>query len=250
MNFSSNNKMNDILNKSVIYDKEEQITHTTLKPPRKYNISRKDMDALFDNNERNTLTEMPQFYSQLRFDFDIMRDEYEESFYTDDIIHDVIKIIQKQVKIQTVNFKNRLNTVCLLEKPVYKKNIRWSGGFHLQFPFLFLETKQIWSSIVEPIIDEVFLKTRLVFDNIYTKPWYIYGSSKSFEHEPYTLTKVFDYDCNETPIKFLESAQIYNENEKLLTVDLDKHLVRILSIIPFNRDINDIIEIKKEDLRV
>ena len=238
--------MNDILNKSVIYDKEEQITHTTLKPPRKYNISRKDMDALFDNNSRNTLTEMPQFYSQLRFDFDIMRDEYEESFYTDDIIHDVIKIIQKQVKIQTVNFKNRLNTVCLLEKPVYKKNIRWSGGFHLQFPFLFLETKQIWSSIVEPIIDEVFLKTRLVFDNIYTKPWYIYGSSKSFEHEPYTLTKVFDYDCNETPIKFLESAQIYNENEKLLTVDLDKHLVRILSIIPFNRDINDIIEIKKE----
>ena len=66
--------MNDILNKSVIYDKEEQITHTTLKPPRKYNISRKDMDALFDNNARNTLTEMPQFYSQLRFVFDIMRD--------------------------------------------------------------------------------------------------------------------------------------------------------------------------------
>jgi len=246
MNLSSNNKMNDILNKSVIYDKDEQITHTTLNPPRKYNISRKDIDALFDNNTRNTLTEMPQFYSQLRFDFDIMKDEYEESFYTDDIIHDVIKIIQKQVKLQTVNFKNRLNTVCLLEKPVYKKNIRWSGGFHLQFPFLFLETKKIWSSIVEPIIDEVFLKTRLVFDNIYTKPWYIYGSSKSFEHVPYTLTKVFDYDCNETPIKFLESAQIYDQNEKLIKEDLDKHLVRILSILPFNRDINDIIEIKKE----
>lgn len=250
MNFDYNNKMNSILQKYKIYDSEEKTTHTTLKPPAKYNISRKDIDNLFDNMEKHTLTELPQYYSQLRFDFDIMRDTPEEIFYTKDMIHTIIKIIQNQVKLQTIDFKNRLNTVCFLEKPIYKKNIRWSGGFHLQFPFLFLETKLIWSSIIEPIIEEVFLKTGLEFDNIYTKPWYLYGCCKSLEHEPYTLSKVFDYNGFEmVDFSILETTEIYNQHEKLLNINLDnlhKHLPRIFSINPFGRDVNDLKEIKKK----
>ena len=240
--------MNSILKKYKIYDSDEKTTHTTLIPPAKYNISRKDIDNLFDNIEKHTLTELPQYYSQLRFDFDIMRETPEEIFYTKDMIHNIIKIIQNQVKLQTIDFKNRLNTVCFFEKPIYKKNIKWSGGFHLQFPFLFLETKLIWSSIIEPIIDEVFLKTGgLEFDNIYTKPWYIYGCCKSLDHEPYTLSKIFDYNGSEmNDFSILETAEIYNQHEKLLNVNLQLHIPRIFSINPFGRDVNDIKEIKKE----
>ena len=83
-----------------------------------------------------------------------------------------------------------------------------------------------------------------VIDASYTKtPWLLYGSAKEAGFSPYVATKVYDANGTAQSIdEGLADYVIYNEKEQSINIEgnVSYYLPRILSIIPFGRDIREI----------
>jgi len=248
----STNRFNslDKLLREIETDDKTFFTHTSSERKKKYCMTRgfiENFYDLYDGKIGHTLTEIPQHYSMFRIDIDIKKKEYsndykpKEKFYTEKQVLFIIETLQKQLQ-KVVAFDNfgELGTCFLFEKePYLKKENEWSNGFHLQFPYMFLETKFMYERILKPIKDIVKKETGLDFDNMYKNAWYIYGSRKQMDREPYVLTKIYNSSLKEmTLMDSLTNYQVYDTNEDVIKItneNVEKLLPRILSIIPFCR---------------
>jgi phage/plasmid-associated DNA primase len=230
-------------------------THTSIFPRGCYLIERQFIEQfykLYSYHIPNTITEIPQVYSMLRFDFDIKKNKSDYELYYKDVnkfydINEIKFVIQKiNERIKQVIFCNDEHlTCCLLEKDIYQKNENtMSGGFHLQYPYIFIKNDVVIDGIISFIKDIVYNETSLEFDiGVYKNPWLMYGASKSLELKPYILTKIFNNHLNEmTLYESFQNYKLYDSNENIMPItkeNIDHLLPRILSIEPANRETQD-----------
>ena len=127
-------------------------------------------------------------------------------------------------------------------------------GFHLHFPYIFLNRVEHEAHLIPRIKDQVgknkifanvgFADSSSLIDTSYSKiPWLLYGCRKDFDKDPYKIAKVFDHQQKETPLEKAFNNYILldkNEQEIDLSGKVEYYLPRILSIIPFGRDIKEL----------
>ena len=251
-------------------------THVSLIMKGKYQFNRKDIDTLFDeytrliiNGDNNVpigIAEKPHMYLPVLVDMDIkvkeddmeFNDDIPDSIYTIDQVIAVIKIYQEILKNILNEYTDEDLTCILLEKNSYKKNYKdivyVKRGFHLHFPYIFLN-KSDQESILLPRVKErvkeedIFCNldvndsSSLIDSGYCNTPWLLYGCRKSADMEPYVVTKTFDSNCNEIDLyEALRGYMIYDNREKQIpiTKNVYSQLPRILSIIPFGRETKEI----------
>ena len=237
-------------------------THTSMiKPFGKLNLSRDNVDTLFNLISTPKIifgiTEKPQEYLPVIVDVDIKikSTDSKSNLYDNTQVSKLITIYQQVLSSIVVDINNDMLTCVLLEKPPYtitKNNIEYKkNGFHLHFPNLFLNKIQQEIHLiprVKKILDEqkIFdIPSKLLIDDCVTRnPWLLYGARKEEHMDTYTVSKIFDYKCNEISLTTaFNNYSIYNSKEQKIDITPDnvvELLPRILSIIPFGRETQEV----------
>ena len=226
----------------------------------KYALSRDNIDTFFNTYNPSThtisLAEKPQSYSPVRVDIDIKR-KYEKDLpeRTYKHITDIVNTYQQVLKTIIDNLKPRDLTCIFLDKPKYEVsqsgNTYVKNGFHLHFPYIFLDndTQKIHLiPRVKKIIKEKetfkdlgFEDSSKLIDDVTSNAWLVYGAVKQEGMDSYTISKIFDCDCNEISLEQgLKKYPLQNTKEKNILLnseqDIKQNLPRILSILPLNRN--------------
>lgn len=247
-------------------------THVSLVQPKgRFNFNRKGIEKLWDiycdNIQKEDcivgLAEKPQQYLPILVDVDLkIKDDgsidYGEHLYTKEQCTQIIEIYQSVLR-EIVDNCDDNNLLCVvLEKPIYWVN---SGefsyaknGFHLHFPGVFLNKADQEVHLL-PRVREL-VKEMNVFSNLGIEDssmvidkaacknhWLVYGSRKSEDMDPYTVTKVVSSDGMEMDIEeAFSDYKIYDINEKALKINgrVKEYLPRILSIVPWGRQVHEV----------
>jgi P4 family phage/plasmid primase-like protien len=283
------------LNKLLAKYKCESVSFTHVSichPKEKYSIPRSDLENFWDlycnfvveNKDTNNylfLAEKPKEYLPILADVDIKIEEKEpppskkevgnesgkreppKKLYTKKQLQSIVEIYQSVIRNIVNDCKDEHLTCFVLEKKPrriedgtksYIKN-----GFHLHFPYTFLNSKDQELHLIPRVKDIV--KEQNTFSNLgiadsskliddgYLKntPWLMYGSRKENNRYIYSLSFIVGASGEEISIKkALSHYVVFDNNETELDIkdNLEFYLPRILSIIPFNRVISEL----KQDL--
>jgi P4 family phage/plasmid primase-like protien len=255
----------------------DEYTHISMVDPRcRLLVSRDSIEdawndycsSIIDNpNIVLGVGERPQQFSQVMFDFDLVKQgALLINLYTQNQIQDTVSIIQdilEDIIEKEDNDEDKFLCFVLEKKPYFEGN-NIKNGFHLQFPNLFLSQKDIDVYIISKVQNvlaerEVFgpkkkkdddgandkrTDYKKVVDSIYKKTWLLYGSRKTDKKDTYKLTSVYKKNCIQISInEGIQLCSIYDAGEIEIKKDpqiLEFYLPRILSIFPFGRRISNV----------
>lgn len=260
-----NLKLRTILNKTRL-DEANRITHISMVIPRgKYGINADIYeefytaycDSLYYQPEcplgladKNSGVMLPVLVDK---DLSVLLEKDEipdknKRLYTMDQVKEVISIYQRILGTSLEKKDERTLMCVLLEKSPYicEKNGKryFKNGFHLHFPFLFLN-KNIQKLWLVPRIDEE-LKTSPIFDSwkdrtidgmYVVSPWLLYGSRKDPALDPYLISKCFNGQGDEITMDELFShATLKNQkNEDIpFKQNIRYYLPMLLTTIQFH----------------
>jgi len=270
---------------NFLEDKREHSGHSThvsmSHPKGKFRLGRKDYDTLFEllkarkrGDERLGVAESPVGeYLPILVDVDLKVKESSLSYddddkipemrclYTEEQIQELVEVYQRVLKdICGDNVDDEKLKVVLLEKPMYRQIVGGvsyiKNGFHLHFPFLFLDKKYIRVHLIPRV--HAWLSDRGLFDDIgltnsidiidksvIVNPWLMYGCTKEGDDmKPYKVSGV--YTSTRSFITFtaaFSSSVVFNSDEDEVDLSADNaedHIARILSIRPNHRPISEI----------
>lgn len=218
------NGLIDFLNTNKVFGKAQDVcfTHTTKVPAGKYNIplnspeyieflkkycnTIKNCDASKPENSKLCLTEKPGPFTPLRCDIDFKAEldvgtKRQYSMYQ---IKKLIQLYQIEIKnlVEPSDFKEEMLYCLLLEKTTTRiEEGIIKDGFHLHFPYFICEDwvfeymrKTITAHLVKDNFFqgmEVLTPANKMIDDIRTKMWLMYGSSKLPKAEPFLATRAF-----------------------------------------------------------
>ena len=250
-------------------------------PKGKFRLGRKDYDTLFEllkarkrGDERLGIAESPVGeYLPILVDVDLKVKESSLSYddddkipemrclYNEEQIKELVEVYQRFLKdICGDNVDDEKLKVVLLEKPMYRQIVGGvsyiKNGFHLHFPFLFLDKKYIRVHLIPRV--HAWLSDRGLFDDIgltnsidiidksvIVNPWLMYGCTKEGDDmKPYKVSGV--YTSTRSFITFTDafsSCAVFNSDEDEVELSADNaedHIARILSIRPNHRPISEI----------
>src|SRR5690606_28218150 len=146
--------------------------------------------------------------------------------------------------VQDISYNDLICFV--LEKPHYFVNVNGTqyvkNGFHLHFPYIFLDKKDHQVFLLPHILERV--KESKIFYNLgiedsstlidkqyCTVPWLMYGSHKP-DNFPYKLSYILNEDLETISLKdSLKNYSLYNSKELLIDISNNEeyYLPRILS---------------------
>jgi phage/plasmid-associated DNA primase len=206
----------------------------------KFLLSRQNLPFLFKSisTEKHTLAERNNFHDiPLYFDIDLKNKEIKHQ-YTEQNLKDIVNTLNTQIKnIYNVD-DNRLRCG-ILEKEPYQKNEYWKNGFHLHYPFIFVNKEEFVKVVFERLKNEV-KKLNFELDNaVYSNPWLLYNGAKDINLKPYLLTKFYDSNLNKMTIcEALQDYHIYDEKEEKIDIskNVDLYLPNIMSLNIWHRD--------------
>jgi len=266
----------DILKTNIVDDQDTTWhTHVSMVQPRgKFQFNRKTIESFWDVYSENMnsdsipivgIAEKPHNYTPVLVDVDLKIKEnsnlqYGEHLYTEKHVKNIISIYQNILSDIVDDFGEKQLTCVLLEKPLYyissgeERYVK--NGFHLHFPYIFL-SKVDQSIHLMPRVkkqvkeDSVFIDIGIedsssVIDScVGTVPWLLYGSRKNEDSEPYLLTKIYNNKLQKiSKEEAFNEYKIFDEEEEPVNINnkIDFYIPRILSIIPYGRDTNDLKE--------
>ena len=273
----------ELLKKNFV-DSEDTVWHThvsMVQPRGKFQFDRDKADGFWDvycdnmNSESIPIVgvaEKPHNYTPVLVDIDIKLEEveglvYGEHLYSLEQVKNIIQIYQSVLRTIVADCEDSHLMCILLEKPIYYINTNdkryVKNGFHLHFPSLFLskidQTVHLFPRVKKLVTEmKVFENLGLsdsssvVDDCCCTVPWLLYGSRKSEDSQPYTVSMVFDSNCVSIDINVaLDDYEVFNSDEDIVSVsgNVMYYLPRILSILPFGRDTHEVkegLELSKE----
>lgn len=261
----------------------EGYTHVTMGAMKGcYSLSLNSIDRLYTlyqysilrTNKKYYIAERAGQFSQLVFDIDIKQalastnikegelvlESNEEkknklpALYTKDAVVKFIKIVIHILK-KHINLDEKMFTSVWLYKKPYEKKKFVKHGFHVQFPFIFLDKQQYNTILLPQIIDltkqnNLFksVKHKLLTSNYnydidkaaMTNNWLLYGSMKDEFSGVYEVKSIFDKYVNEiSPIEAFSNYKLFRPNRTLIKLDTEelikRNYPRILSIIPLWR---------------
>lgn len=249
------------------YDNTNQDFHThvsMIHPMGKFQMNVEKMEEFWRlysdcilNNESNIgIAEKSQQYLPVLVDVDIKIEDTFQSFpiYSKTQIKQLVSIYFNVLKTIVNNISEKELVCFVLEKQHYFININGvqyvKNGFHLHFPYVFLDKKDHQVFLIPYILEQV--KQQSLFSNLgiedsstlidkqyCTVPWLMYGSHKP-DNFPYKLSYILNNELQEISLSdSLREYTIYNVNEKKIEIfgNEEYYLPRILSIIPFHRKI-------------
>lgn len=250
-------------------------THVSMITPMgKYQLNKSNLEKLWDiycdliyNNDSNSvivgLAEKPQYYLPILVDVDIKKNENDfenevpEKLYTDQHLITTIEVYQSVIRTIIEDCSDKHLTCIVLEKELYtiskngQKYIK--NGFHLHFPYTFISKVdhevQLLPRVKEKMLElDLFSDLEIPLDQIldksYTRvPWLMYGSRKNVDSGIYTATTAFNSDCEQITVEeAIKDYKIFDNKEKEIkfTQPPEYYLPRILSIIPYGRNVCEI----------
>lgn len=237
----------------------------------KYQFNRQDLEefwkvygkTLSENPDTITgIAEKPQHYLPILGDIDIKKREIDMEVYdklhTDKHVKEVIEVYQSVIRKIVEGCTDKQLTCVLLEKPLYrvtKNGISYAKhGFHIHFPYCFLNKIDQEVHLI-PRVQEMLreLKTfedlgfedsSMMIDKSYCKvPWLLYGSRKENGMDPYMVSKVYNSECTEISIEdAFKNYPLFDMKEKIIKIKgkVEEYLPRILSIIPYGRNVSEV----------
>ena len=170
-----------------------------------YNLTRKDRITV-------GIAEKPQNYTGVVIDVDLYQeitpsdDITNVSLYMPEDIYTTLKLLTNNLRDDLDIKDERVLTSIVLEKPGYIRGTQYRNGYHLQFPFLFVE-KEWLSKTFLPKIKE-FLPE--LDTHSPTVAWLLYGSVKSEGTNPYAITAVYDGDLQTLNINTLADYPLFD----------------------------------------
>jgi len=246
---------------------DTKMTHVSLFMPKcKYNIENRDeFWKLFVHTEhKKGIAELASYTPVLPIlvDFDLKLENVENihfleetrHYYKESHVKNIVQIYQKVLRDILSDLKEEHLMCVLLEKKPYL--IRSNGkdyiknGFHLHFPYIFLNKWNHENDLVPRIKLEIkklnsdelpmIPNVENCIDKAYIKnPWLIYGCRKDSHMDPYVMTTVYDEQVREIDWKRgFESYHIYNDQNELIPLEipvLEDYLPQIFSIYLNNR---------------
>jgi len=236
-------------------------THVSMGQHRgKYQLSRNDLEKFFDqyDPEKDTLclAEKPQNYTPVLVDVDIKRnkDTMNNVSRSNKHITDVVKSYQKVLKTIINNLEPTDLTCIFLDKPIYEitqNKVNYvKNGFHLHFPYIFLDKDTQKVHLNPRVRDEInrlktfedigFEDSGKLIDCVTDNCWLVYGAVKDQGMMPYKISKIYDHNCQDISLeKGLSTYPLLDTKEKKISLktenDIIKNLPRILSILPIMR---------------
>ena len=250
-------------------------THVSMiSPLGKFQLNKEAQEKLLDlyckfseeeilSSEVLGIAEKPTEYLPIIADFDIKLSEDEaldlrSEVYSENQIKKVVEIYQSVLRNILKDCTDE-NLICVfLEKPRYSVTSNghkyFKRGFHLHFPYIFLNKDEQKIHLIPRVKNmlkefDVFAEigiedsSKLLDDDVITKPWLMYGSRKDINMKPYLLSKIYDSSTNEISINdAFKNYKLYDFRERRINITDREiyYLPRILSIIPSNREINDL----------
>lgn len=246
-------------------------THVSMiQPMGKFNISRNNLNTFWNKyceeilqNSKSQrpknygIAEKPQAIIPVLVDIDLKRkcdDEKDfDRLYSTAQLESVIRDYQETMRNIIEKCEDKHLMCFVFEKPAYKQTYGNSEhlkhGFHLIFPYTFLQKSDHECHLIPRI--KLALKRSQVFLNIgyedsgdvmdasYVKnPWLLYGSKKSDSATAYKLTKIYNYEREIIDLSTaLNGYKIYDETETSIDMNqnYEYYLPRILSIVPWGR---------------
>ena len=214
------------------------------------------------------IAEKTQHYMPVIVDVDIkvlMTDENRyiigargKHIYSEEQLEDTVSVYQGVLR-KIVKGCNDMHLTCvILEKTPYRTDKAAKSyiknGFHLHFPYLFLnkydQETHLITRVKEMLKDlEVFKSIGYensgdVIDSaIDTVPWLLYGSSKAADMEAYKVTRVVDSSVNNVDIETaFANYKLYDKDENEIDIKgrVEYYLPRILSVVIYNRDFQEL----------
>lgn len=220
---------------------------------------------IVEGNIRICLAEKQDDYVPLLGDIDIKIETeggvnmHPRTLYNSEELVGTIKCFQDVIKQFVVEPNNKILTCVVLEKNPYIISNYLKNGFHLHFPYLFLEKNKV-KNILIPKIRESMARFRLgngkrlfsdhtenpesFVDDVTNKCWLMYGSSKSEDLQPYKLTEIYNHNLDRiTPLEAFKMGKFFSRDEEPLKVT-EENVVRILpqllSVSSIKKEIYDI----------
>lgn len=176
-------------------------------------------------------------------------------FYTREHIDKIIYIYQSELmsKCQDIELHNLHCFVLEKTRPI-SDGIHIKDGFHLHFPFLFMNgfdiEVNIATAVRKRITDDRIFNNIPYFEtadsgsfldrDISKKHWLLYGGRKSLTNEAYTLTRIVNKQLATIELsEALENNTVYNTRDEAIvhsrTEDITWYLPYILSINHYRR---------------
>lgn len=217
-----------------------------------------------------SIAEKPGEFVPLLVDIDLKREVqgkpvYESNeFYTESDILDTVETFQKAI-CENVNrdvktLKNKNLRCIVLEKDLYiekkKSDAVEKGdecmfivkkGIHLHFPHLFLPKNDIKNNFmpkVKAMIDakrpfksfvdscSPTISPSSLIDDVSSKCWLMYGSSKEGNNKPYVISKIFDHNLQEISLyKCFQNEKCLN-GDSITESNVESNVPMLMSIIP------------------
>lgn len=266
--------MDPSISKILNDNRADGVIHThvsMIQPKGKFLFSRQNLEdfwKLYNNSvieEKDVIlgvAEKPQDYLPVLVDIDIKvkvdDDTNMDGLYRDYHINKVINIYQSVLR-NIVEDCSEENLLCVvLEKDLYtieKNEIMYAkNGFHLHFPNCFLSKEDQKVHLI-PRIQDLLNETKIfedigfansgdLFDTSYCNvPWLLYGSRKNENMKPYIITKIYNSSGDNLNMEeAFKYYQIFDIKNRLINIrdNVLKYIPRILSILPYGRNVNEI----------
>jgi hypothetical protein len=208
------------------------------------------------------IAEKIQVHFPVLVDFDIKlpftEDKDVSRLYTKTQLESVIRDYQEVIRSIVDNYTSNHGICCALEKPAYRvssgDNEYIKSGFHLHFPYLFLSKSDHVVHLI-PRVKKMLNKSKIfknlgienagdLIDNSYvSNPWLLYGSKKSDNKDPYRLTTIYNDERDEIMLEdAFKDYKIYDSDENEIPIGnkYEFYLPRILSVVPWYRQITEL----------
>ena len=190
--------------------------------------------------------------SDIDFEFDV-------NIYNQDQLMTIVNIYRNVLQEMVEDCDSKNITCVVLEKPLYYQHSTnesiIKNGFHLQFPYIFLEKDMIESHIyprVKKLVKESDCFRNLGIEDssstvdkaTFKNPWLLYGCRKSEDMDPYTITHIILDDGQVTTDieNVFRNYKIFDDNEEQLDITgrVIEYLPRILSVVPYGRETQEL----------
>lgn len=213
-------------------------------------------DLVQNDNNIFCIAEKSERYLPVLVDVDLKYRDDEKivsGLYSKKQLQTVVEVYQSTLRQIVDNCDSKDLTCVVLEKELYheeKNEVAFiKNGFHLHFPFLFLEKEgqeihlipRVQNIIKEMnLFDNVVEDSSVVIDKACCKvPWLLYGSRKNDKAKPYKVTTIYDDKMEEMSLeKAFSNYVIYDNKGNPIKIDetkIEYYLPRILSILCYGR---------------
>lgn len=233
-----------------LYRSSSAFTHVSLEPPSKYEIPIYELDKVYDELPHiNSLCESPTNNTNVPWLVDVdlkIESDTIQPLYTRLDVQRLIGYMNTIFRNNTRQVQPQGHVVCVLTKPPRKDGEYIKHGLHIHMPYFYMKkadikhfNKQLAKSVSADsnLFSAVQFKRDTIIDDVATKVWLLYASSKSESSGVYTLDSSFDIitgkelTLHETfPFLYDNTNKTRISTENFTTEQFHKHMARLLSI--------------------